>query len=165
VFRRFRFDSKHEQHGKRNRGGSTGREGQSCLPLSAVPTLPPDAPTIHRAGWPCADSWTVTLLPPAIARRVEASPGKWKIDKRDERGRTVDVHSLRHTFRYALECGGSCTANGTSRHAVIRRSDLTMNVYTDPKLLDVAGAMNSLPNLPLGRRQTVGKRRKCNGDR
>jgi hypothetical protein len=33
------------------------------------------------------------------------------------------------------------------RHSTI---DLTMNVYTDPKLLDVAGAMESLPALPLG---------------
>ena len=28
--------------------------------------------------------------------------------------------------------------------------DLTMNTYTDPKLLDVAGAMEALPALPLG---------------
>ncbi|MCP9874379.1 hypothetical protein [Synechococcus sp. Cruz CV-v-12] len=27
---------------------------------------------------------------------------------------------------------------------------LTANVYTDPKLLDVAGAVASLPDLPLG---------------
>jgi hypothetical protein len=33
------------------------------------------------------------------------------------------------------------------RHSKI---DLTMNVYTDPKLLDVAGAMDLLPALPLG---------------
>jgi hypothetical protein len=33
------------------------------------------------------------------------------------------------------------------RHSSI---DLTMNVYTDPKLLDVAGAMEALPALPLG---------------
>ena len=32
------------------------------------------------------------------------------------------------------------------RHSSI---DLTMNVYTDPKLLDVAGALQSLPSLPL----------------
>ena len=32
------------------------------------------------------------------------------------------------------------------RHSTI---DLTMNVYTDPKLLDVAGAVESLPSLPL----------------
>ena len=33
------------------------------------------------------------------------------------------------------------------RHSTI---DLTMNIYTDPKLLDVAGAMEALPALPLG---------------
>jgi hypothetical protein len=33
------------------------------------------------------------------------------------------------------------------RHSKI---DLTMNVYTDPKLLDVAGAMEAVPVLPLG---------------
>ena len=27
---------------------------------------------------------------------------------------------------------------------------LTMNVYTDPKVLDIAGAMDALPALPLG---------------
>jgi hypothetical protein len=34
----------------------------------------------------------------------------------------------------------------------MRHSDpsLTANVYTDPKLLDVAGAVASLPDLPLG---------------
>ena len=33
----------------------------------------------------------------------------------------------------------------------MRHSDinLTMNIYTDPRLLDVAGAMDALPLLPL----------------
>jgi hypothetical protein len=30
--------------------------------------------------------------------------------------------------------------------------DLTMNVYTDPSLLDVAGALEALPDLALGGR-------------
>lgn len=35
--------------------------------------------------------------------------------------------------------------------AAMRHTDpaLTMNIYTDPQLLDVAGAMNALPSLPL----------------
>jgi hypothetical protein len=36
------------------------------------------------------------------------------------------------------------------RHSDIK---LTMNVYTDPKLLDVAGALDALPALPLDDRQ------------
>ena len=38
------------------------------------------------------------------------------------------------------------TAQAAMRHSKI---DLTMNVYTDPRLLDVAGAMNALPSFPL----------------
>ncbi len=89
------------------------------------------------------------LVAAGIARRVEVSPGKWKIDTRDERGRTVDVHALRHTFGTLLSKGGVLprTAQAAMRHSKI---DLTMNVYTDPKLLDVAGAMDTLPSLPLG---------------
>ncbi len=81
-------------------------------------------------------------------RTVEVAPGKWKIDKSDERGRTVDVHALRHTFGTLLSAAGVAprTAQAAMRHSTI---DLTMNVYTDPKLLDVAGAMDALPVLSL----------------
>ncbi len=70
------------------------------------------------------------------------------IAKRDERGRTLDVHALRHSFGTLLSKGGVAprTAQAAMRHAKI---DMTMNVYTDPKLLDVAGALDTLPALPL----------------
>ncbi len=70
------------------------------------------------------------------------------IDKRDERGRTLDVHALRHTFGTLLSKGGVAprTAQAAMRHSSL---DLTMNTYTDPKLLDVQGAMESLPSLTL----------------
>ncbi len=70
------------------------------------------------------------------------------IAKRDDRGRTVDFHSLRHSFGTLLSKGGVAprTAQQAMRHSDI---GLTMNVYTDPRLLDVAGAMESLPSLPL----------------
>ena len=56
---------------------------------------------------------------------------------------------MRHTFGTLLSKGGVTprTAQAAMRHSKI---DLTMNVYTDPKLLDVAGAMDALPALPLG---------------
>ncbi len=138
------FDSKHQKRGKRNQGDSTGREGQSCLPLTR---LPADMPlfTVPVALVRILD---LDLVAAGIARRVEVSPGKWKIEKRDERGRTVDVHALRHTFGTLLSAAGVAprTAQAAMRHSTI---DLTMNVYTDPKLLDVAGAMEALPSLPL----------------
>ncbi len=68
------------------------------------------------------------------------------IDKTDERGRTIDVHALRHTFGTLLSASGVAprTAQAAMRHSKI---DLTMNVYTDPKLLDIHGALNALPSL------------------
>ena len=68
------------------------------------------------------------------------------IPKKDERGRTVDIHALRHTFGTHLSKNGVAprTAQAAMRHSSL---DLTMNVYTDPELLDVAGAMEALPVL------------------
>jgi integrase len=70
------------------------------------------------------------------------------IPKRDDRGRALDVHALRHTFGSLLSKGGVAprTAQAAMRHSKI---DLTMNVYTDPALLDVRGALDALPALPL----------------
>ncbi len=62
------------------------------------------------------------------------------------RGRTVDVHALRHSFGTLLSTSGIAPriAQRAMRHSKI---DLTMNTYTDPQLLDVHAAMNSLPSL------------------
>ncbi len=70
------------------------------------------------------------------------------IAKRDERGYSLDVHALRHTFGTLLSKGGVPlrTAQAAMRHA---DPSLTANVYTDPKLLDVAGALDALPTLRL----------------
>jgi len=70
------------------------------------------------------------------------------IAKRDERGRVLDVHALRHTFGTMMSKGGIAprTAQAAMRHSKL---ELTMGVYTDPKLLDVHGALAVLPQLPL----------------
>ena len=83
--------------------------------------------------------------------RGEARSGAEVVVKTDERGRTIDIHALRHTFGTHLPKAG---APPRTAQAAMRHSDpsLTANVYTDPKLLDVAGAVASppdLPNLPL----------------
>jgi len=44
------------------------------------------------------------------------------------------------------------TAQAAMRHST---PTLTANVYTDPKLLDVAGALDALPSLPLGGQSLV----------
>ena len=107
------------------------------------------------------------------------------ISKEDERGRTVDLHALRHTLDTQLN--KTEVAPRTAQAAMRASSlDLTMNsarerreptsrkgearvppgpilvgqagcdgeaahnVYTDPSLLDVAGAMEALPKLRFG---------------
>jgi len=66
------------------------------------------------------------------------------IPKRDAQGRTVDVHSLRHTFATLLARNGVSpgVAQKLMRHSDIR---LTMNTYTHLELADTAGAVASLP--------------------
>ena len=78
----------------------------------------------------------------------ERSPGSAEAASGRYRGWTIDVHAMRHTFGTLLSRGNVAprTAQAAMRHSSI---DLTMNVYTDPKLLDVAGALGALPELPL----------------
>ncbi len=87
-------------------------------------------------------------VPAGMVRILDRDLKAAGIAKRDERGRTVDVHAMRHTFGTHLSKGGVPlrTAQAAMRHST---PTLTANVYVDPKLLDVAGALNSLPLLPL----------------
>ena len=80
--------------------------------------------------------------------RVENRGGKEVVVKIHDRSRTIDIHALRHTFGTHLSKAGVPlrTAQAAMRHS---DPSLTANVYTDPKLLDVAGAVASLPDLPL----------------
>ncbi len=107
---------------------SRGRRGDSQA-------LPPDTPLF--------------TVPAGLVRILDRDLKLAGIPKRDERGRTVDVHAMRTTFGTLLSKGGVTprTAQAAMRHSKI---DLTMNVYTDPRLLDVAGAVEALPSLPLG---------------
>jgi integrase len=62
----------------------------------------------------------------------------------DDSGRTIDFHALRMTLATHLSKSGVSprTAQAPLRHSDIR---LTMQIYTDPALLDVAGALERLP--------------------
>jgi integrase len=102
------------------------------------------------------------LIAAGIARRVKVD-GKWVIDKRDDRGRSLDVHALRTTFGTLLSKGGVAprTAQAAMRHSDIK---LTMGVYTDPKLLDVRGALDALPSLPLPSDRSESEAIRATGD-
>ena len=85
-------------------------------------------------------------VPSWLARILDRDLAVADIPKRDERNRVVDVHALRVTFGTHLCAAGVPlrTAQAAMRHS---KPELTANVYTDPKLLDVAGAINALPAL------------------
>jgi len=119
----------------------------ACRKGEPVPShLPPD---LHVFNVPegLIRIFDLDLVAAGLAKRIKKD-GKWVIDKRDDRGRSIDVHALRHTFGTHLSKGGVAprTAQAAMRHSTI---ELTMNTYTDPRLLDVAGALNVLPALPL----------------
>jgi integrase len=105
---------------------------QAGAPIPA--RLPPDTPLF--------------TVPVELVKILDRDLRLAGIPKRDERGRTLDVHALRHTFGTHLSKGGVAprVAQAAMRHSTL---DLTMNVYTDPKLLDVGGALDALPPLPL----------------
>ena len=126
---------------------------QAWLDDQEKPTLRENGKTIPfaRASKPAAKGAAdkpLFTVPAGLVRILDRDLKAAGIAKRDERGRTVDVHALRHSFGTLLSKGGVSprTAQAAMRHSDI---NLTMNTYTDPRLLDVAGAMDALPLLPL----------------
>ena len=87
-------------------------------------------------------------LPTGLMRIFDRDLAAAGIPKRDERNRVVDIHALRVTFGTHLCAAGVPlrTAQAAMRHS---KPELTANIYTDPKLLDVAGAIGALPALAL----------------
>ncbi len=132
-----RFDPEAVRRRKRDRGGSGGSEGQTCQQLPAFPPLP--------------NSSKVFNVPGGLLRVFDRDLAVAGIPKVDASGRSVDVHSLRYTFGTLLSQAGvpPRVAQAAMRHSTI---ELTMNVYTDPRLLDVGGAVEALPPLdvPVG---------------
>ncbi len=110
----------------------------------------PNAPTLRLRDHNADDASNRRLfrVPTGLVRILNRDLKAAGIAKKDERGRTLDVHALRGTFATLLSKGGVAprTAQAAMRHSTI---DLTMNTYTDPKLLDVCGALDSLPSLNL----------------
>jgi site-specific recombinase XerD len=84
-------------------------------------------------------------MPKDMIRVFDRDLAAASIPKHDPRGRVVDIHALRHTFGTHLARAGVAprVAMAAMRHSSL---ELTMNVYTDPALLDVAGAVEALPD-------------------
>lgn len=126
-----RIDAQPVKPGKHATGRIRRREGHSC---QGATTLPPGERLFD--------------IPTGLVRILDRDLQAAGIAKRDDRGRTLDVHALRHSFGTLLSKGGVSprTAQAAMRHSSV---DLTMNVYTDPRLLDVHAAVDALPELLL----------------
>jgi integrase len=85
-------------------------------------------------------------IPADLIRRFHADCRRAGIDRRDDRGRQLDLHALRTTFGTMLARSGVSmrTAQQLMRHSDIR---LTANVYVDPALLDLQGAVEAIPSV------------------
>src|SRR5262249_24974671 len=125
-------------HRARRHAGERGEPIPSALPA--------DAP-LFNVPKGLIKAFDLDLVLAGLAR-WETRDGKRVINKRDTRGRTLDVHALRHTFATHLSRGGVSltTAQAAMRHST---PTLTANRYTDPKMLEVARALDALPSLPL----------------
>jgi len=99
---------------------------------------------------PCRLPLDMPLLnvPKNLTRVLDKDMEFAGISKTDERGRVLDVHAFLMTFCSNLSAAGVPlqTAQAAMRHSDPK---LTANVYTDIDLLDVHGAMNSLPEISL----------------
>ena len=99
---------------------------------------------------------TVFVVPAGLLRIMDRDLIAAKIPKRDGDDCVVHVHALRHSFGTHLSLAGIAprTAQTMMRHS---RIELTMNTYTDSRLLDTASAVESMqllrtvaPNVALG---------------
>ncbi|XZE53614.1 tyrosine-type recombinase/integrase [Planctomycetaceae bacterium SH139] len=85
-------------------------------------------------------------VPSGLLRILNRDLVAAEIPKVDEQGRRVHIHALRHSTGTHLS---AANVSPRTAQAVMRHSDisLTMNVYTDERLLDAAGAVELLPDL------------------
>src|SRR5262249_21778622 len=83
-------------------------------------------------------------VPSSLIARFNADCKRAGIPKRDDRDKTVDIHSLRKTFNTWLAGAGVAprVAQELMRHEDI---DLTMGAYTDTALFDLSDAVEQLP--------------------
>jgi len=90
-----------------------------------------------------ASSELVFTVPTGILRIMDRDLALAKIPKVDSDGCVVHIHALRHSFGTHLSLAG---VSPRVAQAAMRHSDiaLTMNTYTDARLLDTAAAVESL---------------------
>ncbi len=103
-------------------------------------------------------------VPAGLVKILDRDLAAAGLAKRDQRGRTIDVHAFRHTFNSLLAAAGVPlrTRQVLMRHA--SSGTLTDDVYSDPAVLDLRGALAKLPALPLHDKPHAGRGRATGTD-
>ena len=85
-------------------------------------------------------------IPDKLVRVLNRDLAAAGIAKIDDRGESIDVHALRHTFSTMLHRAGvsPSVAQAAMRHSDIR---LTMKTYNHLGMMDVSGAVALLPGI------------------
>ncbi|NLF31937.1 MAG: site-specific integrase [Planctomycetes bacterium] len=105
--------------------------------------------TAHGMGTSLPPEEKLLNVPTGLVKILNRDLKLAGIAKTDARDRTIDVHSLRHTFCTWMQMAGVA---GRKTQAAMRHSSraLTDDVYTDEESLDVAAAVEAaMPSLPL----------------
>jgi len=111
----------------------------------ALPLVAPVADALNAARGDASDSQPLfAKIPDMPTFRLDLSAAG--IERADERGRVVVLHSLRHSLCTMMAAAGipMVIAQRIMRHRDIR---LTAENYTDEGLLPLAASMRSLPSL------------------
>jgi integrase len=120
------------------------------IPLRADP-----ADELRNSRGDAGDADSVFASVPTIDEHREYL-GAAGIEWEDSEGRRADLHALRHTYGTLLSNAGMSPREAMElmRHTDLR---LTMKVYTDPRIFNLAGAVERLP-MPADGETRVAKR-------
>lgn len=99
-----------------------------------------------ECGEPAPTARVFSGIPKGLVHRFKRDLEAAGIPFKDADGRQLDVHALRHTTATYLSKSGVAprTAQEIMRHSDI---NLTMKAYTDPRLLDMAAAVEAMPDI------------------
>lgn len=135
------------------RGWLADRAAARQLAASKAAAVPFDPQAVRRSNAttgrkraePLPPEEPLFEVPSGLLRILDRDLRTAGIPKKDDRNRSIDVHALRGTFATMLARSG---VPMRTAQAVMRHSDpaLTANIYTDPRLLDTAAAVEALPS-------------------
>ena len=95
-------------------------------------------------------------IPADLIKRFHADCKRAGIERIDDRGKRVDLHALRKTYGTRLAMAGVPLTVAQRSNASLG-SEVTSNLYTDVRVLDLHGAVESMAPIGQSRSKVVAK--------